>query len=178
MAEKSTIARPYAEAVFSLAREQGRLADWSGMLQMAAQVAGNEAMQDLVGNPGIEKARLADVIIGVCGEVLDEKGQNLIRLLAENGRVSVLPEIAELYEGYRAEAEKTVQAEIIAAYPVSEEQKAKVASALKARLGHEVTLECKTDESLLGGAVIRAGDLVIDGSAVGKLNKLVNVLSH
>lgn len=178
MAEKSTIARPYAEAVFSLAQQQGRLAQWSEMLQFAAAVATNDSLQGLVGNPRLGRERLADVLIGVCGEALDDMGRNLIRLLVENGRVDVLPEIAQLYEEYRAEAEKTVQAEIIAAFPVSEAQQARVAAALKARLGNDVTLECRTDETLVGGAIIRAGDLVIDGSVAGKLARLENVLSH
>ncbi|MBI5450235.1 MAG: F0F1 ATP synthase subunit delta [Gammaproteobacteria bacterium] len=178
MAEKLTIARPYAEAVFSLASSHKRLNEWSKTLHAAAAVAGSDALRTIVGNPKVPRAKLAELINEVCGKDMDKFGQNLVRLLAENGRLAVLPEIAELYEAYKAEAEKTVQAEMIAAFPVSDEQKTRVAAALKTRLGREVTLECRTDTTLVGGAVIRAGDLVIDGSVSGKLDKLVNVLSH
>lgn len=178
MAEISTVARPYAQAVFELAKEQGRLAKWSEMLQLAALVVTDENLSGLIGNPRIEKARLMGLITGVCGDKLDDSGTNLLRVLAENGRLNVLPYIAEQYEAYRAEEEKVIQAELISAFAVSEELRQQIATSLKARLGRDVSLNCRTDESMIGGAIIRAGDLVIDGSVTGHLERFANALSR
>ena len=172
MAEKSTIARPYAEAVFELAQASGQLAQWSDMLQAVNMVVCNEDMQGLIGNTSVGKAQLADLIVDVAGAVLNEQGKNLVKLLAENRRLGVMAEIVEQFEVLKAEAEKTIEAEITAASEVSAAQQAKIAAQLKARLGREVSLRCRVDESLLGGAIIKAGDLVIDGSISGQLNKL------
>ena len=119
-----------------------------------------------------------DLIAGVCDKNLDDDAKNFLGVLAENGRLSLLPIMAQLYEAYRSEEEKVVQAELISAFPVNNEQQEKIATALKARLGREVSLNCKTDQTLLGGAIIRAGDMVIDGSVTGHLYKFANVLSH
>ena len=178
MAEYSTIARPYAQAVFGLAKHQGRLAQWSETLQLLAMVVANNDVKQLIGNPRVDKQQLMDLITGVCGKNIDDSARNFLGVLAENRRLSLLPIMAELYEAYRAEEEKVVQAELISAFPVSNEQQQKIATALKARLGREVSLNCKTDQTLLGGAIIRAGDMVIDGSVTGHLNRFANVLSH
>jgi len=178
MAEYSTIARPYAQAVFELAKEQGRLAQWSEMLQLVALVAADKNVKKLIGNPRVSKAQLKDFMLGVCGERLDGGARNFLGVLVENRRLNLLPNIAGQYEACRAEEEKVVQAEMISALPVNAEQQQKIAAALKARLGREVSLECKTDQSLLGGAIIRAGDMVIDGSVTGHLNRFANALSH
>ena len=178
MAEYSTIARPYAQAVFELAKEQDRLQQWSEMLRLAAMVVADSNVKSLIGNPRVDKQQLMDLILGVCGECLDDNARNFLAVLAENGRLGLLPIMAEQYEAYRAEEEKIVQAELISAFPVNEEQQQKIAAALKARLGREVSLNCKTDQTLLGGAIIRAGDMVIDGSVTGHLNRFANALSH
>lgn len=178
MAEKSTIARPYAQAVFAIAAEQKRLAEWSRMVGLAALVVSDPAMVGLIGNPRLGEEQLAGLINDICGDGLDKHGRDMIRLLAENGRLEVLPEISAQYEAYRAEAEKVVQAQVTSAYPVSEAQQQNIIAALKKRLGREVTLECQVDESLLGGAIIRAGDMVIDGSVTGHLDRLTHALSH
>lgn len=178
MAENSTIARPYAQAVFQLAREQGQLASWSDILQLAAMVVADKNVQSLIGNPRVNKSRLLEFITGVCGERLGKDARNFLGVLVENGRLRLLPDIAEQYEACRAEEEKLVQAEMISAFPVSTEQQQRISAALKTRLGREVILKCTTDKSLLGGAVIRAGDMVIDGSVTGHLNRFANLLSH
>lgn len=178
MAENSTIARPYAQAVFALAKEQRQLAGWSDMLQLAAMVAADQNVKRLIGDPRVSRAQLTDLIVGVCGEELIKDSSNFLRILIENGRLSLLPDIADQYENYRAEEEKVVQAEMVSAFPVSAEQQQKIAAALKARLGREVSLSYKTDQSLIGGAIIRAGDMVIDGSVTGQLNRFANRLSH
>jgi F-type H+-transporting ATPase subunit delta len=172
MAEKSTIARPYAEAVFSLAQEQKQLKLWSDMLYFAATVSQVEDMQILIANTNINKKQLADLFIEACKDRLTELGANMIRLLAENRRLGFLPEIAAQFELLRAEAEKTIEAEVVSAYKMSEVQQKDIAAKLKVRLGREVTLTCRVDNSLLGGAIIKAGDLVIDGSTIGQIQKL------
>lgn len=172
MAEKTTIARPYAQAAFDIAQQGNRLAPWSDMLQLLAAVAADPAIESMVANASIETEKVVDIIIGVCGEQLDDTGRNFVRVLAENHRLNVLPEIAAQYDAYRAEAEKTVEAEVASAFPLSDAQQQNIIAALKKRLGREVTLKATVDESIVGGAVVRAGDLVIDGSVSGQLQKL------
>lgn len=176
MAEKVTIARPYAQAAFATAKDEGDLKGWSNMLQCAAVAAADEAMEAVVANPLIGKDQLVTLFLDLCGAGTKDSGKNMIRLLAENGRLDVLPEIAALYEEMRAEAEAKVEAEVVSAKALSESQKSAIAAALAKRLGREVSLVCSTDESLLGGAIIRSGDMVIDGSVVGKLDKISHQL--
>ena len=172
MAEKSTIARPYAEAVFQTADASKQLKEWSAMLQAVAMITADADMQALIGNTSVNKEQVAQLIIDVAGEVMNESGINLVKLLAENRRLNVVAEIAEQFETLKAEAEKTVEAEIVSAHEVSDAQQSLIAEKLKARLGREVSLKCRVDESLMGGAIIKAGDMVIDGSVSGQLNKL------
>ena len=172
MAEKSTIARPYAEAVFQLAKAKNQLKEWSAMLQTVALIATDADMQGIIGNTSVNKAQLAQLIIDVAGDVMTDSGHNLIKLLAENRRMDVVAEITVQFEALRAEAEKTVEAEMVCAQKVSAKQQSMIADKLKARLGREVSLKCTVDESLMGGAIIKAGDMVIDGSVSGQLNKL------
>jgi F-type H+-transporting ATPase subunit delta len=178
MAEILTIARPYAQAAFLFASSQQAMKEWSGMLEFLAAVAADPGMTALIDNPRMTEAQLAELFIGIGANRLDDKCHNFIRLLAENRRLKLLPEIAALFEIQRREAEKSVRAELITAFPATEAQKASVAAALKQRLEREIELECTTDAALLGGAIIRAGDLVIDGSVRGKLERLGNALSH
>lgn len=172
MAEKSTIARPYAEAVFQTADASKQLKEWSAMLQAVAMITADADMQALIGNTSVNKEQVAQLIIDIAGEVMNESGINLVKLLAENRRLNVVAEIAEQFETLKAEAEKTVEAEIVSAHEVSDAQQSLIAEKLKARLGREVSLKCRVDESLMGGAIIKAGDMVIDGSVSGQLNKL------
>lgn len=178
MAEKSTIARPYAQAAFDLAKQQGKLKEWSEMLQWLAAVAADDAAMDLVGNPEVNKDAKVKLFVDICGDKLTADGSNLLKVLADNKRLDVLPEIAEQFEEQRAEAEKTVEAEVTTPYPLSDDQQQAMVAALKNRLGREVTLVNKTDESLIGGAIIRAGDLVIDASVTGQLERLTHTLMH
>jgi F-type H+-transporting ATPase subunit delta len=172
MAEKSTIARPYAEAIFQLANENKQLKEWSSMLQTVSMIAADADMQAIIGNTSVNKVQLAELIIDVAGDVMTDSGRNLIKLLAENRRIDVLAEITAQFETLKAEAEKTVEAHIVSAMKVSAKQQAMIAEKLKARLGRDVSLTCSVDESLMGGAIIKAGDMVIDGSVSGQLNKL------
>ncbi len=172
MAEISTIARPYAEAVFEIAQADGKLKEWSEMLQTIALITADPDMQALIGNTSVDKAKLAELILEIAGKVMDDKGSNLVRLLAENRRLGAVEEIAAQFETLKAEAEQTIEAEIVAAQEVSTKLQKKIADKLKARLGRDVSLKCTVDESLMGGAVIKAGDMVIDGSVSAQLDKL------
>ena len=172
MAEKSTIARPYAEAVFETAQASGQLKEWSALLQTISLITADTDMQGMIGNTSVNKEQLAQLIVDVAVDTMTEHGRNFVRLLTENRRLNVVAEITEQFETLKAEAEKTVEAEIVSAQEVSAAQQTLIADKLKARLGREVSLKCTVDESLMGGAIIKAGDMVIDGSVSGQLNKL------
>ena len=176
MAEKSTIARPYAQAAFDIANEKSDLKAWSDMLQLIAAVTSDAVMSDMISNPSIEREKIVEIIVDVCGDNLNDLAKNFVKVLAENGRLNVAEEIALGYEEHRAEAEKTVEAEVTSAFPLSDAQVKSMTEALKKRLGREVTLKASVDESIVGGAVIRAGDLMIDGSVSGQLEKLATAL--
>jgi len=179
MAEKTTIARPYAQAMFDVAREKGDLAKISDALAIAAAVAKDEAFSSLIGNPNTASDKLAVLVIGVIGDkAATAEVSNFIKVMAENGRLNVLPEVSDLFNQYKATEESTVEAEVISATKLSAAQQKDIAGKLKARLGREVTLQCKIDESIIGGAIIRAGDLVIDGSITGQLQKLTVALAR
>ena len=179
MAEIITIARPYARAAFEYAQaKKGGLKRWSEMLQLAAIIVADPAMHRLLANPKVSDEDKVNLILDIGGKTFSKEGENFIRLLADNGRLTELPEILVIFEKLRADAEKTIHAELISPFDVTDEQRDKVAAALKARLKRDVVIESKIDESLIGGAIIRAGDLVIDGSARGQLAKLATALRH
>jgi F-type H+-transporting ATPase subunit delta len=178
MSENSTVARPYAKAVHDIAQERGQADAWSTLLELGAAAAADEGFQRLLGSPEHTEAALADLIIGICGEQADELGRNFFRVLAENERLGCLPEIQLEYERLRAETENVVGVEISSAVPLSDGQRETYAASLRQKLGKTVRLHCGIDETLLGGAVIRAGDLVIDGSLRGRLERLASAVKH
>jgi len=177
LAELSNIARPYARAVFELAKTDADYSAWSERLEWLSTVAADPNIGALFNNPRVSRHALAGVFTDVCGDQLDRNTKNLVRLLAQNRRLHALPAIAEQYEYLRAEAERTVQAELESALPVSDTQQQRIAEALSQRMGRRVELTVKTNEELLGGAVVRAGDLVIDGSIRARLEKLATAIS-
>lgn len=178
MAENSTLARPYAQAVFGLAKDANDYAGWGNALVALAEAVNTAPVQSILGNPKVGKSALVDILTQATGTAANDKLANLVSLLAENDRLDVVPEIAGLYAQYRADAESIVDATVTSAYEVTAAQQDAIKSALKARLGRDVALTCDVDQSLIGGAVIRAGDLVIDGSVTSKLNKLNLALGH
>ena len=178
MAEKTTIARPYAQAVFELARSQGKLKAWSELLALAAANAADPQMQNLLSDPRWGKDQLAKLCLELLGASLDATGRNFLHVLIANRRLGLLPEIATLFEAERAIAEGTLEAEVISAYPLSEPQQAKIAATLQARYGRSVSITARVDNPLLGGVLIRAGDSVIDGTVRGQLAKLANALAQ
>ncbi|GMR07868.1 MAG: F0F1 ATP synthase subunit delta [Gammaproteobacteria bacterium] len=179
MAEQSTLARPYAQAIFDLARSNNELQLWSDMLQLVSVITADEQLQLLLDNPSVSGDRLQDLIIGVADAAnggLTEAGRNMVKVLRANNRLGLVAEVARQFEVLKAKAENTLHADVISAMPISDAQQQKLAEALKNRLGRDVELNCSIDESLIGGAIIRAGDLVIDGSARGRLEKLSTIL--
>ena len=177
MAELSSIARPYAQAVFELAKDSGHYGPWSEALEFLAKVAADKDMAALFSNPRVSRQQAADIVIELLGEAVGDEPKNLVRLLAQNRRLQALSAISEQYEILRAEAERTIRAELESALPISDEEQHRIAGALKTRLGREVELVVTTNRELVGGAVIRAGDLVIDGSIRARLERLAAAVS-
>ncbi|MEF3109060.1 F0F1 ATP synthase subunit delta [Raoultella sp. WB_B2P2-3] len=175
MSEFVTVARPYAKAAFDFAVEHKGVERWQDMLAFAAEVTKNEQMAELLSG-ALAPETLSEAFIAVCGELLDDSGQNLIRVMAENGRLKVLPDVLEQFIHLRAASEATAEVEVISATQLSEEQLAKIADAMEKRLSRKVKLNCKIDKSVLAGVIIRAGDMVIDGSVRGRLDRLADVL--
>lgn len=178
MAEKQTLARPYAEAVFELAKGRNALKPWSEMLAFIAAVAADEGMQRLANDPRVDRAQFREMFLQVCGQNVNDEGANLARLLIENRRLNLLPEIRAQYESLKAEAEARVEATVTSAFPLEPAQINTLSEALKRKLGREVNLTTAIDKTLMGGIVIRAGDLVIDGSVRGRLADLAAHMSH
>lgn len=178
MAELSTLSRPYAKAAFEFAVtiDQG-LGAWSEQLAVAAQVSQAEKMVKVLSSPSLTSDQQAAQFIDVCGESLSAKVQNFVRVLAENKRLSLLPEIAALYEDFKANREKTVDVEVATAFELDAAIQEKLAAALSGKLDRDVNVHTHIDKQLLGGVVIRAADVVIDDSIRGRLNKLAEVMN-
>ena len=177
MAELITVARPYAKAAFQFADENGALAEWSDMLAFAAAVSTDEAVSSFLNNPKITSVQKAEAFGDLCKDKLNAQGKNFVAMLAQNKRLAALPEIAVLFEALKSQKEQSVDVEITSAFALSDEQGKKLAAALKQKLGREVNVTTAEDKALLGGVIIRAGDMVIDGSVRGKLAKLAEKLN-
>jgi F-type H+-transporting ATPase subunit delta len=174
MSQALTLARPYARAAFSIARDGGKFADWSNALGFAARVAADPQVAGLLGNP-----RLADTdaVALLSPDGAEPLFGDFLALLADNRRLVLLPEIAGLYEDLRAEAERVVKARVTSAAELPAGELDTIKAALKKRFGREVEVESAVDASLIGGAVIDAGDVVIDGSLTGKHERLQTALA-
>jgi len=177
MSQAITVARPYAQAAFDEAKKLGELKGWSEMLRTAADAIVQQEMQQIISSTRVTPVQLNSVMLAVCGGKLSAPAQNFIKLLVENKRLSVIPEILEMFEMLRAEAEQSIDVVVTSAFDLNEAQKQKIAAALKVRMGREIKLSCETNRDLLGGIVIRAGDKVIDGSARTRLSELAVALA-
>jgi F-type H+-transporting ATPase subunit delta len=177
MANLSTLARPYAKAAFELARDSHRFAEWGEALSSLAAAVKAPEVAGFIGHPALFKGDLADVLAQALAGTLGAEGTALLKLLVENNRLTAAPAIAEQFEIMRAEAESRIDVEITSAIEIAPRQKEQLADAIGKRLSRDVVVTWKTDESLLAGAVIRAGDLVIDGSVKGELEKLSTALT-
>ncbi len=175
MSQNLTLARPYARAAFALAQEAGQSADWSRLLAFAARVAADPRAQALLGHP---RLAAADAVALLAADAADESFISFLGLLAENRRLPLLAEITALFEQQRAEADRVVKARVTAASALPAAELATIKAALRKRFGREVEIETAIDESLIGGAVIDAGDMVIDGSLKGQLAQLQHALAN
>ncbi len=177
MSELTTAARPYARAVFEMAQESNTLPDWSQSLSFMRMMASNADVIALLSTPTMAKQAGANAFIQLCDDKLDEKAQNLVKTLAENDRIQLLPEISALFEALKDEAEGSIEAIVISAKKLTKAEEKSIATALEKRLGRKVKLKVSIDKALLGGAIIQAGDLVIDGSIQGRLKKMSAVMA-
>ncbi|MCY4154017.1 MAG: F0F1 ATP synthase subunit delta [Gammaproteobacteria bacterium] len=178
MLENATIARPYATAVFELAQETGQVEVWSAMLGLLSLVVSDNSLRALIANPKVSRAQLQELVFDVCGEELSGAGQNFVKVLVQAERLQYASYVKDLYEQMRAAAEGKVEVEVVTAYTLDERQQAGIADTISARLGKQVTVRTSVDETLIGGAVIRAGDSIIDASLRGRLGELRNELSR
>lgn len=169
MAEFKTLARPYAKAIFALAHESGLYAEWGTVLANLAEIVSHPDMLHFLRNQTIPRGEKAQLILEVGGEHFNDRGANLIRLLADNERLNLVHEIVILYEQFRREAEQIVNALVVTASKVEKSQMDKMQAALEQRFSRKVALSCSVDQKIMGGAVIRAEGDVIDGSTLGRL---------
>jgi F-type H+-transporting ATPase subunit delta len=177
MAELSTIARPYAVAAYKLGKENKALAKWSEMLAFAAAVATDANMKTLIDSPTLNAADVEAAFLKVSGENLNEHGQNLIKILVEYGRLSLLPAIAEAFEALKAQDEGTLDAQIIAAAKLTAAQSKDLIKRLEAKFGKKIEASVSIDPEIIGGIKIIVGDTVIDASVQGQLQNLAYTLT-
>jgi F-type H+-transporting ATPase subunit delta len=178
MAELVTVARPYAEAAFRLAREGDALERWSETLALIEAVVTDESIATRIGDPNVEDRALESLILGILGERLDGHGRNLVQVLVQNGRLDLVPHIRELFEAQRREHEGLIEALIISAMPLEDEQVARLRETLERRHGRRVNAQVEVDPQLIGGARIVVGDKVIDATIRGRLDAMAVALAH
>ena len=176
MAEAITIARPYAGAIFRLAKENNALVAWSDMLSFAAMVASDAQMKAYIDDPKVAAGDLESAFLAVCGNKLNVQGTNLVKLLAEYGRMSILPNVASAFEALRAEDEGVLEAEITAATELSDTEVKTLVDKLQARFGKKIEASVKVAPEIIGGIKIIVGDTVIDASVRGQLQDLAYTL--
>jgi len=175
MSELTTVARPYAKAAFDFAVEAKAVDSWLDQLTFAAEVAKDETIKGyLSGGTSVEQAQT--LFLGVCGEQVDSQGQNFLKVMAENERLLVLPQVLEQFLALKAEFEQEVTVDVTSAVKLKVAQTQTLSAALEKRLARKVKLNCIVDESIISGLIIQAGDVVIDGSIQGKLSRLATTL--
>ncbi len=178
MAETRTLARPYAQAVFELAHSSNLMGVWSDALAAISAVVSNPDVHVLMGHPSVSRETLADAVIDIARDDLHDDARNLVHLLARNDRLALAPHIAEQFEELRARAEQRVDVDVVSAAEFSDEQKQALSKSLEKRLSASVRLALSQDPDMIGGAIIRAGDMVIDGSLRAQLARMQHTLAH
>jgi F-type H+-transporting ATPase subunit delta len=178
MAELATIARPYANAVFDLAKRDSSLEQWSRMLAVLDATAADDTVALLMNSPDLPSNAKAYRLAELCGDELDDRGKKFVQSLADHDRLPLIAEVREQFEVLRAEEQKSLEVEVATAYDLSDAESERLKDALNRKFAKEISIETRVDESLIGGAVIRAGDMVIDGSVRGKLQKLAETLEQ
>lgn len=176
MSEQSGLARPYAKAIFELARDSNDYSKWSDQLALLSVIATDPDMLNAAGEPAVSESQITDLILDVAGDQFDEQARNLVKLLVSNDRLAAAADINQQYIVMRDEAEQVIEAQLITASEVDASQKQAIETALSSRLGKQIKLEALVDESLIGGAVVRAGDWVVDGSVKAQLQDLVGAI--
>ncbi|MDH4040044.1 MAG: F0F1 ATP synthase subunit delta [Gammaproteobacteria bacterium] len=177
MAELSTLARPYAKAAFEYALDHDQLNQWHQQLATAAAVVADERVGAVLTSPALTSAQQAQKLGEVCGDALSAQVKNFVGILSANKRLALLPQIHELFALYKANRERTVDVEVVSAFELADGIRDRLAAALGRKLERQVNVQTSTDSNLLGGVVIKAGDLVIDGSVRGKLDKLAEAMT-
>ncbi|MCC6915946.1 F0F1 ATP synthase subunit delta [Nitrosomonas sp.] len=176
MAEAITIARPYAEAVFKLARESGSLFSWSETLDTVNSIVQEPQIKGLINNPQISAAKLCEIILSVGSKKISDDGKRLVSLLIDNRRLLVLPQICDLFEQFKAQHEGVLEAEIESAFPLDSDQVAKLVSILEAKFQRKVKADISVKSELIGGIRVKIGDQIIDSSVHGKLEAMATAL--
>jgi F-type H+-transporting ATPase subunit delta len=175
MSQLTTAARPYALAAFGFAADSSSIEEWQGMLVFAAEVAKNESIQQLIA--GADAAnKVATMFISICGEQLNSKGQNFVKILAQNDRLALLPEISAMFNELKTMHEKQVNVDVTSAIALDDAQMDSLSAALEKRFDRKVHLNCSVDPSIVAGLIVKAGDTVIDGSLNSQLNRLNDAL--
>ena len=172
MSELSTLARPYAEAVFKRAKETESSQEWSDTLAFLSAIMQDESLAAIVNNPRVEQDELTQLLQDICQDQISGEANNFLKLLIENGRLTLAPQIAELFENYKAEDEGYVDVDVITAYALTKAEEQSFATSLKKKLNKKVNISASVDKSLMGGFIVKAGDTVIDGSISGQLQQL------
>jgi F-type H+-transporting ATPase subunit delta len=178
MTERITIARPYAEAAFRLARETNTLAQWSRMQALLEQVIKDEQVERCISNPNVSSRQLESLVLGVCGEQLDGAGRKFVQILVDNDRLGVMPEIRALFEELTREHEGIVEAQIVSAFALSDEQQSHLVRRLESKYQRKVSVQVSVDPQLIGGVKIVVGDKVLDATVRGKLDAMAVALTH
>ena len=177
MAELTTLARPYARAAFEHALAGNALEEWAAALATAAAAAVEPKAARLIASPGMSAADKAEALIGVCADALSAEGRNFVRILAENKRLALLPQVYELFLALKAQQEQSVDLEVTSAFEIGEDEAARLAEVMGQKLNRAVNITTSVDKSLIGGVVIRTADVVIDGSVRGRLAKLSEAMN-
>jgi F-type H+-transporting ATPase subunit delta len=178
MAELATVARPYAEAAFKLALENHQLQHWSDMLSLIEAVVSDEQIASRIGDPNVDDHALESLILAIVGDRLDGPGRNLVQVLVQNGRLELVPHIRAMFDDLKREHEGVLEAKIISARPVGDEQIQPLLAALEKKYGRKVSAQIEVDPELIGGARILVGDKVIDATVRGRLDAMAAALTH
>lgn len=174
MQERLTIARPYAEAAFDIAGAENAIDAWSEQLATLAGIVSDPLIAGVLSDPRVSDDKLAGIITGIAGERIGDGVTRFAKVLIEAGRLSLAPEIATLFDRARAEAQGAAEVELTTAWEVTDEQRDRIGEAIRARIGRSVTVTTSVDDSIIGGAIIRVGDSVIDASVRGRLRQLAS----
>ncbi|MFC3152702.1 F0F1 ATP synthase subunit delta [Litoribrevibacter euphylliae] len=177
MAELTTLARPYAKAAFKFALENSQLDQWSAGLGMSAQVVADEDAARVLSAPQLTADEKAKLVIDICGDKITDGLKNFLSVLSANHRLALLPEISVLFDKFKADQEQSINVDITSAFDLANEEQQKLAQALSQKFNREINVSGQTDKALIGGVVIRSGDMVIDGSVAGRLKKLAEAIN-